>query len=209
MRPATAAQVVVSRRTPGLLPWPPLLSAVVAAAGVVGLVVATHGHAGELAARVAGLALAASVSYLLDDPAAAVTQAVPRPLWRRRSATVVRGIAVVTVAWALSLAVLGWRADGVHVVPLTLETAVVALLALTAAAVVALRGDPEPGNLVAPAVVLAGIGALLLQPSLSVTLFTSADELSARRLGCLAAVAAGAVLVLLAAWRDPASPRRR
>jgi hypothetical protein len=210
MSARTRAQAVLTRRRAGgLTPWPPLLSAMATAGGVVGLVVVTHGAGGELAAHVAGLVLAAAAGYLLDDPAAAVTQAVPRPLWRRRSATVVRGIAVLAAAWALSLALVEWRTEGVPVLPLTLETAVIAVIALTAAALMVLRGEPEPGNVVAPAVALLGIGALLLQPSLGLTLFLSADPGSVALLGCWAAVGACALVVLVAAGRDPASRRRR
>ena len=97
-------------------PWPPLLSAVAAAGAVVGLSVATGGGGAELAAQVAGLALAAAAGYLLDDPAAAVTQTVPRPLWRRRSATVVRGLAVLSATWILLLALLKWLDGGVSAV---------------------------------------------------------------------------------------------
>ena len=79
-----------------------------------------------------------------------------------------------------------------------------ALLAVTAAAQLARRGDPEPGNLIAPAVVLAGTGAMLLQPLLGITLFLSADEQSARLLAGWAGPAVAALLILLAAWRDPA-----
>jgi hypothetical protein len=208
MSTTTTAQRVLARSAASPLAWPPLLSAMATAGGVVGLVVATDGAGGELAAHVAGLALAAGAGYLLDDPAAVVTQTVPRPLWRRRSATVVRGIAVLAVAWALSLALLEWRVEGVPALPLTLETAVIAVLALTAAAVVALRGEPEPGNVVAPAVALLGIGALLLQPSLGLTLFLSDDPGSVALLGCWAAVGACALVVLFAAGRDPASRRR-
>jgi hypothetical protein len=199
----------MSAPTAGRLPWPPLLSAMATAGGLVGLVVAMHGAGGGLGAQVAGMVLAAAAGYLLDDPAAAVTHTVPRPLWRRRSATVIRGIAVLTVAWALSLALLEWRADGVPVLPITLETAVIAVIALTAAALMIHRGEPEPGNVVAPAIALLGIGALLLQSSLGFTLFLSADPGSVALLGCWAAVAACALVVLLAAGRDPATRRRR
>jgi hypothetical protein len=204
MSTTTAARAALSRRTPGRLPWPPTLSAMATAGTVVGLAVATHGGGLQLAAQVAGLALAAAAGYLLDDPAAAVTQTVPRPLWRRRSATVVRGLGVLTLTWILLLALLELRHGGVPVIRLTVETAVIALLAITAAALLAGRGEPEPGNVVAPGVALLGIGALMMQPILGVPLLLSAGAQSAGRLGCWAGLAVAALLLLLAAWRDPA-----
>lgn len=209
MSATTATRAALARRTPGRLPWPPLLSAMAAAGAVVGLSVATGGGGAELAVQVAGLALAAAAGYLLDDPAAAVTQTVPRPLWRRRSATVVPGLAVLSATWILLLTLLEWRNGEVSAVPQTIQTAVTALLALTAAALLARRGESEPGDVVAPATVLAGVGALLLEPLLGVRIFLSADEESGGRLGCWIGVAIGAGLVLLAASRDPAGGRRR
>jgi hypothetical protein len=197
---------VVARRTPGHLPWPPLLFSSAAAGAAIGIP-AVRGQGVVAAAQVAGLALAAAAGYLLDDPAAAVTQTVPRPLWRRRSATVVRGLAVLAATWIVLLTLLR-RAAGFSAVPLTIETTVTALLSLAAAALLAQRGEPEPGNLTAPAVILTGVGAMLLQPLLGVTLFLSADEESASRLLGWAGVAILAVLILLAAWRDPARRRR-
>jgi hypothetical protein len=160
----------------------------------------------------AGLALAAAAGYLLDDPAAAVTSTVPRPLWRRRSATVVRGLAVLAASWTLLLALLEWRVPGLSAIPATFETAVIALLALSAAALLARCGEPEPGNLVGSAVVLTGVGALLVQPLLGVTIFLSLDsagEQATSSLAWWAAVALAAAVVLLAASRDPASRRTR
>jgi hypothetical protein len=160
----------------------------------------------------AGLALAAAAGYLLDDPAAAVTSTVPRPLWRRRSATVVRGLAVLAASWTLLLALLEWRVSGLSAIPATFETAVIALLALSAAALLARRGEPEPGNLVGSAVVLTGVGALLVQPLLGVTIFLSVDSTDEQAAGSLAswaAVAFAAAVVLLVASRDPASRRTR
>jgi hypothetical protein len=200
-------EAAVARRTPGHLPWPALLCAVAAAGAAVAVPVATRGQGAGLAVQMAGLALAAAAGYLLDDPASAVTQTVPRPLWRRRSATVVRGLAVLAATWIVLLTLLEWRVGGFSAVPSTIEAAVVALLALAVAALLARRGEPEPGNVVAPAVALVGIGAFLLQPLLGITLFLSADEASAGRLGWWAGVAVGAVLILGATWRDPA--RRR
>jgi len=170
MSATTAVQAMLSRRTPGPLPWAPLLSAIATAMAVVGLVVTTQLAQGELATHVAGLALAAAAGYLLDDPATAVTQAVPRPLWRRRLATVVRGVAVLTLAWMLLLALVNWRDGTVAILPLIIETAAIALIAVATAALLARHGEAEPGSIVAPAVAFLGIGALLLQPMLGITL---------------------------------------
>jgi hypothetical protein len=89
---------------------------------------------------------------------------------------VVRGLAVLAASWTLLLALLEWRVSGLSAIPATFETAVIALLALSAAALLARRGEPEPGNLVGSAVVLTGVGALLVQPLLGVTIFLSVDS---------------------------------
>ena len=204
MNRAPNGMTAVAGRTPGPLPWPPLIGATAAAAAVVGLATARGGVSG-LAVQVAGLALAAGAAYLLDDPAAAVTVTVPRSLWRRRSATVVRGLAVLTATWTVLLVLPRRGGDGLDDPAVTVQTAGVALLALAAAAVLARRGTPEPGNLVAPAVALVGIGALLLQPMLGVTLFVGADRPPDNWLSWWVGVVIGMLLVLLAAWRDPAA----
>lgn len=209
---AGAASAALVRRTPGRVPWPPLLCSVGAASAAVAVPVATRGQGAALSVEIAGLALAAAAGYLLDDPAAAVTSTVPRPLWRRRSATVVRGLTVLAASWTLLLALLEWRGSGLSAIPATIQTAVTALLALSAAAMLARAGEQEPGNLVGSAVVLTGVGGLLAQPLLGVTIFLrvdSMDEQATSSLAWWAAVGLAAAVVLLAASRDPASRRTR
>ena len=204
MNVATGGHAAVAGvRSPGRLPWPPLLGATAIAATTVGLAIATGGGAAALAMLVAGLALAASAGYLLDDAAHALTQTLPCALWRRRSSVVVRGIAVLAGTWAVLLAWLAWRGTPIAAASLTLQTSTITLLALAAAALLGRHGEPEPGSLVAPAVALIGIGALLAQPILGFTVFQSSSDESTGRIRCWVGVGIVALVTLLVALRDP------
>lgn len=201
MTVATRARSAVVRRTPGQVPWPPVLCAIGAAGFVVGLVAAIDRGGFEPAAQLSGLTLAAAAGYLVDDPATTVTQTVPRPLWRRRAATVVPGLVLLTCTWAGLLALLQWRAGGLRSLPLSIEAGLGGLLALAAAALLCRRGEHEAGNVVAPALLLLGVGVLLFQPLSRVTLI-GAQQVSAARVGWWVGIGLCAGLVLLANSRD-------
>lgn len=186
------------------LPWPVALSAV-AAVGLVLVVAVVAGGAPTFVVRVAELALAAGAAYLLDDAASAVTVAAPQGVWRRRAPTLSNGAAILAFAWVSILAVLTWLESPLPLLPLTGELVVLCSLAVSAAAVLARSGEPEPGGQVGPAVVLLGLTAVILEPVLRLTIFVSEDGVGgvARQLAWLGtAVLAG--IVVLVASRDPA-----
>lgn len=147
------------------------------------------------------LALAGAAAFLLDDPVAELTGVTPPPLWRRRAPQVVVGLAVLSAAWLVVLA----GAPGPERVALSLEVVVAVAVAVAASAVVARRGDPEPGTTVAPAVVLAGTAVLLVGGTFGFDAFVSghAGDLpaSGRAWVVVGVLAAGQLVV---SSRDPA-----
>jgi hypothetical protein len=187
------------------LPLPVALSAVAAVALVL-VIAALADGVPTFVVRVAELALAAGAAYLVDDAAAAVTVASPQGVWRRRAPVLGNGAAILAFAWVSILAVLTWQASPLSLLGLTGEVVVLRGLAVSAAAVLARTGEPEPGGQVAPAVVLLGLTAVIMEPVLQVTIFVSEDGTggAAHQLAWLGtAVLAGVVVVL--ASRDPAA----
>lgn len=160
--------------------------------------------------RLTELLLAGGAAYLLDDAAAVLTDVTPRGIWRRRAPVLGAGAGLLAGAWCLILLVLRWQDSSPPVLAATLEVAVLSAVALAAAAVLARRGEPEPGGLIAPILALLGFGLLIAQPLARTALFPSdADDSATRVIAWWAAAGAVAVLVLLLASRDPASRRRR
>ena len=180
-----------------------------AAAGVALVVVAAVSQpdsgVSPLVVRIAELLLAGGAAYLLDDAAVALTTATPVRIWRRRLPTLVRGVVVLGVAWALVLALLRWQDSLPRIGVASGELAVMSLLGLAAAAVLTRRGEAEPGGLVAPALGLLGLTAVLAEAALRITIFIPSDAPagSGVRLAWLG-VGALAVLVIVWAAGDPA-----
>ena len=177
---------------------------------LVAAVVQPDAGVSDFVVRISELLLAGGAAYLLDDAAVVLTTVTPVGLWRRRLPRLLSGVAVLAVAWTLILGVL-WREDSLPQGPVTLEVAVLCLVALAAAAVLAARGEPEPGALVAPAVGLAGIGVIILDFVVEVAIFVPWDGSGGDGLrlawACLGGVA---VLVIVVASRDPGRmPARR
>jgi hypothetical protein len=162
----------------------------------------------RLVVLVCELLLAGGAAYLLDDAAVALTTVTPVGLWRRRLPRLLTGFAVLVTAWALVLVVLRWQDSLPPVGVVTWEVSVMGLVALAAAAVLAGRGESEPGALVAPAVGLLGVGALIADAFVRPALFVPWDG-SGNLEVHLAWVALGgsAVLVIAVASRDPAQSR--
>jgi len=113
-----------------------------------------------LTIRVVQLTLAASAAYLVDDAAAALTTVAPRSLWQHRAFPLLVGLAAIACSWVVVLMNLR-DLPVADLRSLTIEVAVLVLLALAASAVMSARDEPEPGNRVAVVVPLAGVGALI------------------------------------------------
>jgi hypothetical protein len=179
-----------------------------AAAAIVLLVIASVAQpdagVSGLVVLICELLLAGGAAYLLDDAAVAVTTVAPVGVWRRRLPRLLSGAALLSAAWALVLLVLRWQDSLPPVWLVSGELTVLCVLALAAAAVLAARGESEPGGMVAPAVGLLGIGALIADLLLETAIFMPWDgsggdgvRLAWASLGSLA------VLVLAFASRDP------
>lgn len=197
------ATVLTRTRLPASVP----LTAAAAGLLVVVVTVAFPAHGVPLfVVRVAELALAGGAAYLLDDAAATVTAAAPHGLWRRRAPRLVTGVGILTATWVGILGLVHWQDSALPVLGLTGEVVVLGLLAVAAAEVLSSRGEPEPGNQVAPVVMVLGFAAVVMEQVLSFTIFVPAGGAggAARQLSWAAAgvLAAGIVVV---ASRDPAS----
>jgi hypothetical protein len=191
------------------LPWPIGLSG--GAAGVLVLLVAVAtDEVPSIVVRVAELVLAGGAAYLLDDAAAAVTVAVPRSFWQRRAPSLLSGGGILALSWIGVLVVLRWQQSALPLPALTGELAVLCCLAVAAAAVLVRRGEREPGNQVAPGVLMLGLTAVMAEPLLRLTIFVPDDGTGGapRQLAWLAAGAL-ALAVVLVASRDPAGSVRR
>jgi hypothetical protein len=182
-----------------------LSSAAVAAVALllVAAVVQPDAGVSDSVVRISELLLAGGAAYLLDDAAVALTTVTPVGLWRRRLPRLLSGVAVLAVAWTLILGML-WREDSLPPGPVTVELAVLCLVALAAAAVLAARGEAEPGALVAPVIGLVGIGALIADLVVEAAIFVPWDGSGGDGVrlawACLGGVA---VLVIVVASRDP------
>ena len=157
-------------------------------------------------ARIAEFGLAGGAAYLLDDAAAPLTAVTPPGPWRRRAPALVGGGAVLAAAWLGVLLVVDWQDSRPPGGRAAFELLVLGLSAVAAAAVLVRRGDPEPGVLVAPSMVLLGITAVIGEAVLRTQILLPWDGGVDRG---LATAWAGAGLlvsgVLLLAMRDPAS----
>jgi hypothetical protein len=146
---------------------------------------------------VAELALAGCAAYLLDDAAAPLTDVAPQGRWRRRAPTLTTGVLVIAGAWLGVLTLLRWRDVQPPALAATVELVVAGLVAVAAAAALIRLGDPEPGTVVAPAVVLLGLGLLILEGAADVSIFLAGTEGGSAR--AVAWIAVGIVALLVTA----------
>ncbi|MGH3506727.1 MAG: hypothetical protein ACRDO2_05940 [Nocardioidaceae bacterium] len=155
--------------------------------------------------RVAQLVLAGGAAYLIDDGASAVTAAVPRSFWRRRAAALWWGVGAMSASWAGIVALVRSQSAGFPMLALTLEVAVLCMLGFAAAAVLRWRGDPEPGSIVAPAVMLLGLAALIGEHVLRIAIFVfHGGVVDTSRETAWVGAGLLSLLVILGAARDPA-----
>jgi hypothetical protein len=203
--------------------WPPRAYAATVAAAVALVLVASlvqpDSGVSPLVVRIAELALAAAAAYLLDDAAVVLTTVTPVGLRRRRLPRLVWGVVGMVGAWAAVLLLLRWQESQPPVGWATGELVVLSLVALAASALLAGRGEAEPGNVVGPVVVLLGITTIFAEQVLRTTIFVPWDGSGGAGVR-VAWLTAGvlALLVVVGASRDPASrpaslwvrsPRRR
>jgi hypothetical protein len=197
-------------RRPGLVRWPVLATANAAVLLVV-LALALPGEGvSPFVIRMTEVLVAGGAAYLLDDAAAPLTGVTPRGVWRRRLPAGLMGVGVLSTAWLIILLVLRWQESMPPVLATTGEVVVLSVAALAVAAVLARRGDPEPGGQVAPLFGLFCLAALLADSLFEVTLFVPWDTGEPSVGVTTAWMTAGvvAVAVVVGASRDPASHGR-
>jgi hypothetical protein len=190
--------------------WPLALAALVSCALllVTAAVQQTNG-ALPLVWRVTQLALAGGAAYLLDDAAASVTTVVPQGRWRRRAPVLVVGVAVLAVAWLAVLVVLQWRDARPPVVESSGELLVMALVTLALAALGSRLGDPEPGVVIAPLVVMLGLFLVIAGSILRAPVYLTDAEPTLTRTAAWSAAATLALVTIVVAGSERATPRRR
>ncbi len=189
-------------------PWPTVWTAL-GSGGLVLLVAAAWPTSAVLpfAGRVAGFALAGGAAYLLDDAAAQLTMVAPRGPWRRRGPVLAAGIGLLAGAWLGVLEVLQWRDARPPVAESSAELLVMGLAGLAAAALLFRLGDNEPGVIVAPMVVVLGLGLTIVESVAGSPIFLSDAAPALERVAGWCAAGALAVLVIVVAGRDVAGPR--
>jgi hypothetical protein len=189
-------------------PWPTVWTAL-GAGGLVLFVAAAWPTSAVLpfVGRVAELALAGGAAYLLDDAAAQLTTVTPQGQWRRRAPVLTAGVALLADAWLVVLLVLRWREAGPPVAESFAQVLVMGLVALAVAAMLFRLGDPEPGVLVAPMVVVLGLSLIIVGSLAGSPVYLTDTGPSLGRVAGWSAAGALAVLTIIVAGRDVAGPR--
>jgi hypothetical protein len=151
--------------------------------------------------RLALVLLAAAAGFVLDEPAAAAVDAVPRSR-RRRTVARVPAAAVPFGVWVVGMLALELRMPVIPAAALVVEGAGVLAAAVALAAVLRLAGRPEPGELVGVLVAGAVLGAIVLDLARGVLLFPWDAGWAASTVlwVCVTVVSAAGVVV---ASRDP------
>lgn len=157
--------------------------------------------------RVAELALAGGAAYLLDDAAAQLTTVAPQGPWRRRAPVLTAGAVLLAGAWLGILVVLEWRDARPPVAGSSAELLVMGLVAIAAAAVLFRLGDPEPGAIIAPIVVVLGLGLVIVESIAGSAIYLTDAGPTLGHVAGWSAAGVLAVLVIVVAGRDVAGPR--
>jgi hypothetical protein len=158
---------------------------------------------------VAQLALAGAAAYLLDDAAAPLTTLTPRGPWRRRGPVLVVGVGLLAGAWLGVLLVLQWRHVRPPAVESSAELLVIGLVGVAAATVLFRLGDHEPGAIVAPMVVVLGLGLVFVESLVGSPVYLTGAEPSLGRTAGWCAAGTLALLTIVAAGSERTTPRRR
>src|SRR6185436_17498431 len=185
--------------------WPLAMTALVTTA-LVGFAAAFQQTAGALpfVGRVAELALAGGAAYLLDDAAAQLTTVAPQGQWRRRGPVLAAGVALLAGAWFGVLMILQWRDARPPVAESSGELVVMALMAVAASSLLFRLGDNEPGGIVAPMVVVLGLGLTIVGSVVGFPIFLADAEPTLGRIAGWSAAGAFAALMIVVAGRDVA-----
>jgi hypothetical protein len=156
--------------------------------------------------RVAELALAGGAAYLLDDAAAQLTTVAPQGQWRRRGPVLAAGVALLAGAWLGVLMILQWRDARPPVAESSGELVVMALMAVAASSLLFRLGDNEPGVIVAPMVVVLGLGLTIVGSVVGSPIFLADAGPTLGRIAGWSAAGAFAALMIVVAGRDVAGP---
>jgi hypothetical protein len=157
--------------------------------------------------RLALVPLATSAAFVLDEPAAAAVDAVPRGRLQRAAARGVVLLVPLTV-WVSAVLALDLRNAGTPAVGLVVEGLGVLVAATAGAAVLRRLGRTEPGEVVATAVAAAVLAALVFAPRVrGVPVFPVGDRWVASSIAWLA-LALGALVLAGVASREPHRLRR-
>lgn len=152
--------------------------------------------------RLAQVALAAAAAFVLDEPAAAAVDAAPATL-RRRTAIRATAAALPFAVWAAGVLALGQRSALTQVGALLVEGAGLLAVAVALSALLRLTGRVEPGEIVASRLGAAVLAVLIFNPlARSVPLFPVGDGWAAST-ALWGSLAVAAVMLVVAATRDP------
>jgi hypothetical protein len=116
-------------------------------------------------------------------------------------------VALLAGAWLGVLMILQWRDARPPVADSSGELVVMALVAVAASSLLFRLGDNEPGVIVAPMVVVLGLGLTIVESVVGSPIFLAEAEPTLERVAGWSAACALAVLVIVVAGRDVAGPR--
>jgi len=202
MSTVTQSRPLTDRFTP-LRPVVPVVASAGAATLLLGAVTLAErgGEVPLFITHLVVLLVAAGPAYLLDDRSADVTAVVPRPLLRRRSVIVGKGMLVAAAGWGVVVLLLRWRSPSAPLDALTWETAALTWVGLAAAAVVSGHGVSEPGNQVASGLGLLVVGVLVGQRLLPFPVLVTTGDGPAR-IGWWVTATCSAVAIFVFASRQ-------
>jgi hypothetical protein len=188
--------------------WPVVLGGSALGGMILTACVVVGGDAPPLAyVRLALVPLVTAAAFVLDEPAAAAVDAVPRGRLQRAAARAVVLLVPLTV-WLGAVLALDLRNAATPAVGLVVEGIGVLAAATAGAAVLRCLGRTEPGEVVATAVAAAVLAALVFAPRVrDVPVFPVGDRWVASSIAWVA-LALGALVLAGAASREPYRLRR-
>jgi hypothetical protein len=118
-------------------------------------------------------------------------------------------VGLLAGAWLGVLLVLQWRHVRPPAVESSAELLVIGLVGVAAATVLFRLGDHEPGAIVAPMVVVLGLGLVFVESLVGSPVYLTGAEPSLGRTSGWCAAAALALLTIVVAGSERTTPRRR